>query len=116
MEWAAQFAAKAKATLRLVHVVSAVEGWPERQMDREFSEYVQEKARETIGRQMQVSKIQAELCIAEGRIADAIRDEALRHNADLVIAGRGLLDETFGRLRTNVYGLIRSSPCPVLTV
>ncbi len=116
MEWAAQFAARTKAKLRLVHAISAVEGWPERQMDREFSEFVREKTRETIERQMQVSNIQAPLCIAEGKIADAIRDEALRHNADLVIAGRGLLDETLGRLRTNVYGIIRSSPCPVLTV
>ena len=116
MEWAAQFAAKTKAKLRLVHAVSGVEGWPERQMDREFSEYVRQKTRETIERQMQVSNIQAELCIAEGRIADVIRDEALRHNADLVVAGRGLLDETLGRLRTNVYSIIRSSPCPVLTV
>jgi nucleotide-binding universal stress UspA family protein len=116
MEWAAQFSQQTKAKLRLVHAVPGVEGWPERQLDREFAASLHKGARETIERQMQVSNIQAQLCVVGGNIADAIRDEAQRHNADLVIIGRGLLDETLGRLRTNVYNIIRSAPCPVLSV
>ena len=30
--------------------------------------------------------------------------------------GRGKLHETFGRLRTNSYAIIRNSPCPVIGV
>jgi nucleotide-binding universal stress UspA family protein len=106
MEWAAQMAQRTKAKLRLVCAVPGVEGWPERQLDREFAASLHQQARETIERQMQASQIQAPLCVVAGRIADA----------DLIVAGRGLLDETFGRLRTNVYNIIRSAPCPVLTV
>lgn len=116
MEWAAQFAGAAKAKLRLVHAIPGTDAWPERQMNREFEEFLQQKARETVERQMQASGIHAPLCVTSGDIAGSIRDEALRHNADLVIIGRGLLDETLGRLRTNAYSIIRNSPCPVLSV
>jgi nucleotide-binding universal stress UspA family protein len=116
MEWAGQFAALSKAELRLVHVIPSVEGWPERQMDKEFQAFLKGKARESMERQMQTLGIRAPLCVAAGNIAGAIREEALRHNSDLVIIGRGLLDETLGRLRTHAYSIIRSSPCPVLSV
>jgi len=116
MEWAAEFAGVTKAKLRLVHAIPGTEGWPERQMNREFEEFLQQKARETIERQMQASNVRAPLCVASGDIAGTIREEALRHNADLVVIGRGLLDETLGRLRTNAYSIIRNSPCPVLSV
>ncbi|MEO5923286.1 MAG: universal stress protein [Bryobacteraceae bacterium] len=116
MEWAAQFAARTKSKLRVIHAVPGVEGWPERQLDTEFSEFLKQKARETIDRQMQISNIQAPLCVVGGKIEAAIRDEAERHNADLVIIGRGLLDETLGRLRTHAYSIIRNTPCPVLSV
>ena len=116
MEWAAEFANFSKAKLRLVHAIGGMEGWPERQMNREFEEFLQQKARETIERQMQASNVRAPLCVASGDVASAVRDEAARHSTDLVVIGRGLLDETLGRLRTNAYSIIRSSPCPVLSV
>ena len=37
-------------------------------------------------------------------------------SADLVIIGRGVMQETLGRLRTNVYAIIREAPCPVISV
>lgn len=36
--------------------------------------------------------------------------------ADLLVIGRGHLQSTLGRLRTNAHNLIRLSPCPVLSV
>jgi nucleotide-binding universal stress UspA family protein len=39
----------------------------------------------------------------------------LHHNADLVVIGRGKLQEALGRLRTNAYAIIRQSPCPVVS-
>lgn len=100
MQWATQFACTTKSQLRVIHVTPEPE----------------ETARVTIERQMQASNIQAPLCVVEGDIPDAIRGEAERHNAELVIIGRGLLDETLGRLRTNAYAIIRSAPCPVLSL
>jgi hypothetical protein len=32
------------------------------------------------------------------------------------VIGRGVLDETFGRLRTHTYGIVRQAGCPVISV
>lgn len=116
MEWASQFATAVGGKLRIVHAVSGTESWPDRQMNREFEGFLKQTARETIERQMQAAGISAPLCVVSGNPAAAVREEALTHNADLVIIGRGMLDETLGRLRTQAYGIIRSSPCPVISV
>ncbi len=116
MEWAARYAKDAGAALRIVHAISGVESWPERQMDREFEESLRADVKEKIEAQMRDAGIKAPLCLAAGEVATAVREEARRHKADLVIIGRGLLHETLGRLRTHSYGIIRHAPCPVLSV
>lgn len=116
MEWAAEYAKVTGGALRLVHVVSGVQGWPDRQLDREFEETLRSQARETIDKLQKAVEVKAPLCVAVGEIAGAVREEAERHNADLIIIGRGLLHETLGRLRTHSHGIIRQAPCPVLSV
>jgi len=116
MEWAAEYAKVTGGTLRLVHVVSGVQGWPERQLDREFEETLRAQARETIEKLQKSVGVKTPLCVAVGEVAGAVREEAERHNSDLIIIGRGLLHETLGRLRTHSHGIIRQAPCPVLSV
>jgi len=99
-----------------VHAVSGVEGWPERQLDREFEESLRKDAHEKIERLQQSTGVPAPLCVAVGDVAGAVREEARRHRADLIVIGRGILHETLGRLRTHAYGIIRHAPCPVLSV
>jgi len=116
MHWAAEYAKVNGATLRLVHVVSGIQGWPERQLDREFEEALRAQARETIDKLQASMTLKAPLCVAVGEIAGAVREEAERHNSDLIVIGRGLLHQAMGRLRTHAYGIIRQAPCPVLSV
>jgi nucleotide-binding universal stress UspA family protein len=116
MEWASQYAKVTGASLRLVHVVSGVQGWPDRQLDREFEETLRAQARETIGKLQMAIGVKAPLCVAVGEVAGAVREEAERHNSDLILIGRGLLHETLGRLRTHAHAIIRQAPCPVLSV
>jgi nucleotide-binding universal stress UspA family protein len=116
MEWAAEYAKVTGGTLRLVHVVSGVQGWPERQLDREFEETLRAQARESIEKLQKSVGVKTPLCVAVGEVAGAVREEAERHNSDLIIIGRGLLHETLGRLRTHSHGIIRQAPCPVLSV
>lgn len=116
LKWAAAFAKRASANLRAVNVVPAIEGWPERQLDRELEAEVVRETRERIAGLEAETGIDAPLCVAVGNIAGAIHDEALRHAADLVIIGRGQAREAFGRLRTHSYGIIREAPCPVISV
>jgi nucleotide-binding universal stress UspA family protein len=116
IQWAADYAKVNGATLRLVHVVSGIQGWPERQLDREFEEALRAQARETIDKLQTSMALKAPLCVAVGEIAGAVREEAERHNSDLIVIGRGMLHEAMGRLRTHAYGIIRHAPCPVLSV
>jgi len=116
MEWASRFAEKQGATLRMVHAISGIEGWPERQLDREFEEALRADARESIEKVARSVGVEAPLCVAVGDIPGAVREEARRHAADMVVIGRGLLHETLGRLRTHAHGIIRQSPCPVISV
>jgi len=116
MQWAAEYAQHTGGTLRLIHAISGVQGWPERQLDREFEEALRGQARETIEKLQKSVGVLAPLCVAVGEVAGAVREEAERHNADLIVIGRGLLHETMGRLRTHAYGIIRHAPCPVLSV
>jgi nucleotide-binding universal stress UspA family protein len=57
-----------------------------------------------------------ERCLESGNVSDVVRKAAMHHDADLVVIGRGKFHERFGGLRTNVYAIIRDSPCPVLSV
>jgi len=116
MKWAGEFSKDIGATLRLVHVIPGMEGVPSRQMDREFEEEMRKKAWQTIERLQESAGIRMPMCVVIGNVAETVRDEARRHEADLVVIGRGTLEGTFGRLRTHSYGIIRQSPCPVLSV
>ena len=54
--------------------------------------------------------------IGVGDIAATIKKEAIGHGADALIIGRGILHETLGRLRAHSYQIIRTAPCPVISV
>ncbi len=116
MRWAAELCKNLGAGLRLVHAVPSIEAWPERQMDQEFEETLRESARRAIQSLEKAADIDVPVCVGAGTVPDVVRLEALQHGSDLVIIGRGSLQETLGRLRTHAYGIIRNAPCPVLSV
>jgi len=116
MQWAAVMAKDSGATLRLVHVIPAVESWPDRQMDLEFQEQLSTTARKEIENLKRSAGINVPVCVTLGTVPDAIRREAQQHGTDLLVIGRGVMHETLGRLRTHAYGIIRYAPCPVLSV
>lgn len=104
------------ATLRLVHVIGGMEAGPAKQMDRQFEEDLRLESRKLIEEQQAEAGIDAPLCVTVGNVSAGVREEARRHCSDLVIIGRGVMHETLGRLRTHAHGIIRQSPCPVLSV
>lgn len=116
MRWAAGLCKKLGATLRLVHAVPGIGAWPDRQLDRKFQETLRENARRDIQELEKSADIDVPVCVGVGSVPDVVREEALQHGADLVLIGRGALQETMGRLRTHSYGIIRQAPCPVLSV
>jgi len=104
------------SALRLVHAVPGMEAWPERQMDQEFEQQLLENARRSIQELQKAADIDVPVCVGAGTVPDVVREEALQHGADLIVIGRGALQETMGRLRTHAYGIIRHAPCPVLSI
>jgi nucleotide-binding universal stress UspA family protein len=116
MKWSSRLSKDLGASLRLVHVIRGIEGWPARQADRQFEEEMRAEARKQIEALQASAELDAPLCVAVGSVAEGVREEARRHGADLIVIGRGVLHETLGRLRTHSYNIIRNSPCPVVSV
>jgi nucleotide-binding universal stress UspA family protein len=116
LAWAAQLKKDTGATLRLVHVIPGLEGRWSGEIDRHFEENMRTEARHKIAELQEAAGVDAPLCVCVGNVAEGVREEARRHGADLIVIGRGVLHETLGRLRTQAYGIIRHSPCPVISV
>jgi nucleotide-binding universal stress UspA family protein len=85
-------------------------------MNQEFERDLKAEAQAQIAKMQEDAQVHAELHVVAGHVAEAVHCEAVRHNADLVVIGRGVLHEKLGRLRTNAYAIIRAAPCPVLSV
>src|SRR5712691_13209743 len=116
MRWAAAFSKDVGATLRIVHAVPGMEAWPERQLDYEFEAHMQNSARLSIEEMAASAGINATIAVTIGSVANCVAEEAARCQADLLVIGRGVIRGTLGRLRTHSYGIIRLSPCPVMSV
>lgn len=58
----------------------------------------------------------APLAILDGPVTAAIAEEADRVGADLIVAGRGRSQNTFGRMWSHLYPIVRHAPCPVLSI
>ena len=116
MRFASRLSHEFKAKLWLAHAVPAPEAGPERYFDADLQRALEEDARATIEKTQRQAGIEAQLCLGAGNVAHVVSEAATHHNADLVIVGRGHAIRPLGRLRTNVYSIIRQSPCPVISV
>lgn len=113
---AAQMAKEMGATLSLVHAVPGAEAHPFETGSDEFSLFLLDAARKEMAKLQAEAGTSFEATIAAGKVGDVVRQTALDRHADLTIIGRGVMHETFGRLRTQSYQIIRESPCPVLSL
>jgi len=116
MQFASNVAKEFGAKLWLVHSVPGTETRPEKYFDTDLQIYLEEEARKEIGKLQKKAGIHAQLCLGAGDVSHVVRDAAEHHEADLLVIGRGHATRTLGRLRTNVYSIIRQSPCPVISV
>ena len=112
---AANLASDFEAKLRLVHAIPEAERRMETHFDVDYRRFLFETAQEKL-REMQAEAGTAlDVCMESGSVAKVVRAAAEHHQADLVVIGRGVLQEPLGRLRTNTYAVIRESICPVLS-
>jgi len=109
-----------KAFGAILHVVHSVPRGDQRfanaLSDRAHALLV-DTARENFAAHCQTVGTQLPLEIVEEfHLTDGVSGAVRRHNADLLVIGRGVIQGALGRLRTNAHNLIRLSPCAVLSV
>jgi nucleotide-binding universal stress UspA family protein len=116
LEMAIGIASDCDATVELVHVA------PEGEIsalntEEQLQEVLVDAARTELVKIQEAAGSDVEMILAGGNIATLVRNVAVRKRADLVVIGRGCLNDAgLGRLRSNAYAIIRESPCPVLSV
>jgi nucleotide-binding universal stress UspA family protein len=113
---AAELAQELDASLSLVHAVPGADRQPADTGGDEFGLFLLDAARKDMLKLQAGAGTSFETTVAAGAVGKVVRQAALDHHADLLIIGRGVMHETFGRLRTQSYDIIRQSPCPVLSL
>jgi nucleotide-binding universal stress UspA family protein len=114
LRWAAGLASEFKSKLTLLHVVPRLDSPGEGHYADEWRRRLLADAGEVIAKVQQSAGIHVEAVVESGDVSKAVRAAAGRLNADLVVIGRGAADNA--RLRTHAFGIIRESPCPVVSV
>lgn len=115
--WAVRFAREQGGTLKLVHAIPAAA--PHVGIDiegRRFRAFLVEAAREELARLQRETGTALDTVVEPGDVAPVVRQAAEENRADLVVTGRGVMQEVFGGMRTHVYSIIRETPCPVISV
>jgi nucleotide-binding universal stress UspA family protein len=116
MRFAGRLADDSKAKLFLVHAVPGTEVIPQKYFDADLRHCLEQDARKIITELQKTAGVAAPLCLGAGKASHVVRDAALGHSADLIVIGRGQATHTLGRLRSNVYSIVREAPCPVISV
>lgn len=115
LRWASQFATEQGAEMHVVHAIDVEEESTNRGV-LEVRRYLCERALELWRSLADQVGFKGPLSIAYGSVGTAVRRAAHDLQADVIVIGRGHIQETLGRLRTNSYAIIRESPCPVISV
>jgi len=67
--------------------------------------------------QIKQRNVKASVHVMEGNPGEVVRQVAEEiEEADLIIIGRGHLENTTGYTRTHAYEIICNAPCPVITL
>ncbi|MGA8595804.1 MAG: universal stress protein [Bryobacteraceae bacterium] len=113
---AADIANRYGAQVNLVHAIPCPDLGRGIIEDASFQRFLFDAASQKIAALQAESQTQFDTSIKHGNVASVVRESALLSNAQLVVIGRGRMQEFLGRLRTNVSAIIREAPCPVLSV
>lgn len=104
------------AQLSLVHAIPAADETSQNRGEIEVRRYLFHEAQQKFEAIFREAGLDDAVSIAGGPVAQVIRESALAKGAELVVIGRGHTRGGLGRLRTDSYSIIRSAPCPVLSV
>ena len=103
------------ATVHLVHSVPEVSSRPAKYFDYPLHQALQDWARDEIGRRQREAGTNFSFSLTEGLAAQDVVETATNQLADLIVTGRGTVQNFCGTWRTHIYDIIRQAPCPVLS-
>jgi len=117
LHWASEFAREHSAALKLVHAIPAatVRDLLEPEGGR-FRSSLYDWAREDLAKLQKQAGTTWETVLEGGEVSHVISEAARTGQADLIVIGRGVMQRLLGRMRTNVYSIIREAPCPVISI
>ncbi len=116
IQWASVFARDHRANLKLAHAVPGAEARGGVDIEDGFQAFLFDVAREAVAKLQREAGANADAVFEGGEVAAVVRYVAEENHADLVVIGRGVMPELFGRMRTHVYSIVREAPCPVISV
>jgi nucleotide-binding universal stress UspA family protein len=103
-----------------LHVIHSVPGidprFPSATADRAHALLLANAREEFPGHCAQAGTEAALEIVEDPDLVTGIVEAASRHQANLLVIGRGVIRGSLGRLRSNAEELIRHTPCPVLSV
>ncbi|HEY7336458.1 MAG TPA: universal stress protein [Bryobacteraceae bacterium] len=103
------------AKLHIVHVVEL----PPPSFEFDFGRYEKELTEAAKARLRELKAalgIDAPHAVIAARVADGVREEAVRTGADLIVTGRGRSQRAFNTILSRLYPIVRHAPCPVLSI
>lgn len=114
--WAVDFSRQVGASLQLLHVVRPMSDWLALESEQALQEQVREESRARIESMLHSDGLDFPLRIAVGEIVTTIPEQAHEEGADLIILGRGAIQDGLGGVLAHAHAIIQRSPCPVLSV
>lgn len=100
------------ASLSVTHAVD----WPESSVLTGSPVYAREVVITALTRMVHEAGLEAAVNVVDGNPAEGVRRAVIECEGDLLVVGRGTSQKTVGRFWSNLYAIIRESPCPVLSV
>jgi nucleotide-binding universal stress UspA family protein len=116
LKYAKEIALEAGATVYIVHAVPVAEVRPEMYFDQPLEAFLRDFARDEIAKLQKEADTNFDTFIELGSVSKVVHEAAEKFNADLIIIGRGVVNRFAGDLRTEAYGIMRESPCPVISI
>jgi nucleotide-binding universal stress UspA family protein len=116
LQWAASFAADFGAQLIVLHVVPMPFVPTDSAFDANWFSELEQIATAQLSELCSELGVTAEVRTVTGSPITCTASMAREERADVVVIGRSTDEHLGGRLRANAYGIIRQSPCPVISV
>ncbi|HEY7389106.1 MAG TPA: universal stress protein [Bryobacteraceae bacterium] len=113
LRWAGKLAEETQACLGIIHAVAGIDA---ESYGSEFVEYLVSQETGRIEELRDETGIEAEIFIDPGEPAKVVTCAATNYQADLVVIGRHGGEGLYGHIFQHAYSIVRSSPCPVISI